>query len=188
MRVYFTQMNPLRCLWIGLWSLPVSLSFALLATGCGDGTYETPGGDGGSGPATVDEDLPVASGPGDPTWPDSVPDGPIDFKKHVRPLLIINCLECHNRDDAKHNGNFILETRALAMSTGSAPPAIITGDPDKSPLITVLTLDPIHQRAMPPTPDKIWGVRMEILKRWIKEGAVWPEDVTLVHPREITEW
>jgi hypothetical protein len=136
----------------------------------------------------LDDALPVASGPGDPTWPDSVPEGPIDFRKHVRPLLIINCLECHNRDDAKHNGNFILETRALAMSTGSAPPAIIPGDPDKSPLLTVLTLDPLHQRAMPPTPDKIWGVRMEILKRWIKEGAVWPEDVTLVHPREITEW
>jgi hypothetical protein len=168
--------------------MPVSLSFALFAAGCGDGTYETPGQEEGNGPSTVEEALPVASGPGDPTWPDSVPEGPIDFRKHVRPLLIINCLECHNREDAKHNGNFILETRALAMSTGSAPPAIIAGDPDKSPLITVLTLDPLHQRAMPPTPDKIWGVRMEILKRWIKEGAVWPEDVTLVHPREITEW
>jgi len=29
---------------------------------------------------------------------------------------------------------------------------------------------------------------MEILRRWIAEGAVWPEDIRLVHPREITEW
>ena len=164
---------------------PAALAVSTMAlTGCGGGGYESPGvGSGGEG------DLPLASAEStDPTWPESVPDGPIDFKKHVRPLLVINCLECHNREDAPRNGNFIMETRALAMSTGSAPPAIIPGDPDKSPLITVMTLDPLHQRAMPPAPDKIWGVRLEILRRWIQEGAVWPEDVTLVHPREITEW
>jgi len=31
-------------------------------------------------------------------------------------------------------------------------------------------------------------VRLEILRRWIKEGALWPQEVTLVHPREITAW
>lgn len=160
----------------------VSLVLALLAalSGCGEKTYVT---EGDAGDPTADG----AAGE-DPTWPEKVPDGPIDFRKHVRPLLIINCLECHNREDAPRSGNFILETRALAMSTGSAPPAIVPGDPDKSPLITMMTLDPLHQRAMPPAPDKIWGVRLEILRRWIQEGAVWPEDVTLVHPREITEW
>jgi len=155
-----------------------SAVFVMVLSGCGDGSYES-------------ADLPEGgdtSVPADPTWPEKVPDGPIDFKKHVRPLLIINCLECHNREDAPRNGNFVLETRAFAMSTGSTPPAIIPGDPDKSPLITVMTLDPLHQRAMPPAPDKIWGVRLEILRRWIQEGAVWPEEVTLVHPREITEW
>lgn len=158
------------------------LGLALLAvlSGCGEKTYVTEGdvGESSGGDAAGE----------DPTWPEKVPDGPIDFRKHVRPLLIINCLECHNREDAPRIGNFILETRALAMSTGSAPPAIVPGDPDKSPLITMMTLDPLHQRAMPPAPDKIWGVRLEILRRWIQEGAVWPEDVTLVHPREITEW
>jgi hypothetical protein len=154
--------------------------FVMVLSGCGDGSYE-------SDDFPEEGDSPV-SAPTDPTWPDKVPDGPIDFKTHVRPLLIINCLECHNREDAPRSGNFILETRVLAMTTGSAPPAIIPGDPDKSPLITVMTLDPLHQRAMPPAPDKIWGVRLEILRRWIKEGAVWPEEVTLVHPREITEW
>jgi len=164
----------------GPFSSAVAMTFAMVLSGCGDGGYE-------SADLTEEGDLPAAV-PTDPTWPDQVPDGPIDFKKHVRPLLIINCLECHNREDAPRNGNFILETRALAMTTGSAPPAIIPGDPGKSPLITVMTLDPLHQRAMPPAPDKIWGVRLEILRKWIQEGAVWPEEVTLVHPREITEW
>ena len=125
---------------------------------------------------------------GAPTWPSRVPDGEIDFRTHVRPLLIINCLECHNTEDAPQNGGFILETKKLAMTTGTKPPAIVPGRPEDSYFLTVLTLEPMHRQAMPPTPDKIWGVRMEILERWIAEGAKWPEDVRLVHPREIKEW
>jgi hypothetical protein len=123
-----------------------------------------------------------------PTWPTSVPAGKIDFKKNVRPLLIINCLECHNNQNAPENGNLSLETKKLAMTTGNHAPVLIPGKPDESLLITVLTLDGIHKEAMPPTPDKIWGVRMEILRRWIEEGADWPEDIRLVHPREIEKW
>ena len=134
------------------------------------------------------DDLEQAADVGSPTWPVEVPQGKIDFKTHVRPLLIINCLECHNSEDAKKNGNFNLETRQLAMTTGATPPAILPGNPDQSLLITVLSLDPLHQKAMPPAPDKIWGVRMEILRRWISEGADWPESIRLVHPREIKEW
>ncbi|MDF1824118.1 MAG: hypothetical protein P1U68_05725 [Verrucomicrobiales bacterium] len=123
-----------------------------------------------------------------PTWPTKVPAGRIDFRKSVRPLLIINCLECHNSEDAKDNGNLSLETRKLALTTGDRAPVIVPGRPDESLLISVLKLEGIHQEAMPPTPDKIWGVRMEILRRWITEGANWPESIRLVHPREITEW
>jgi len=142
------------------------------------------------GKSEIADDLPVmAEDIASPTWPTEVPAGKIDFKTHVRPLLIINCMECHNSTDAPtRGGNLRLETRALAMTTGSHPPAIVPGDPDKSLLITVLSLDPLHQTAMPPAPDKIWGVRLEILRKWIREGAEWPESVTLVHPAEITEW
>jgi len=123
-----------------------------------------------------------------PTWPDKVPRGKIDFEKHVRPLLIINCLECHNSKDAHENGNLSLETRELALTGGRRAPAIVPGKPDRSLLIQVLTTDVIHQEAMPPTPDKIWGVRMRILRKWIRQGAVWPEEVRLVHPSKITKW
>ncbi|MCB1203098.1 MAG: hypothetical protein KDN18_02480 [Verrucomicrobiae bacterium] len=169
---------------IGKSTLPAAWLTVLLLAACGDRSYQT-------GPSEEENDaekIAVDSSWPDPTWPQKVPEGPIDFRKHVRPILIINCLECHNRKDAPRNGNFILETRELAMTTGSAPPAIQPGDPDKSPLLSVMTLDPLHQRAMPPTPDKIWGVRLEILRRWIREGAVWPEDIRLVHPSEVTEW
>ena len=36
---------------------------------------------------------------GSPTWPDRMP-RQLDFRKHVRPILVINCVECHNAKDA----------------------------------------------------------------------------------------
>jgi len=136
----------------------------------------------------ADDLLPMEGDVASPTWPTEVPAGEIHFKTHVRPLLIINCMECHNRADAPTRGGHLrLETRTLAMTTGKHPPALVPGDPDHSLLITVLSLDPLHQTAMPPAPDKIWGVRLEILRKWIREGAEWPESVTLMHPAEITE-
>lgn len=123
-----------------------------------------------------------------PSWPTEVPEGKIDFAKNVRPILIINCLECHNNESAPASGNLSLETRKLALTSGDHPPAIVPGRPDDSLLIKVLTTDELHYGAMPPTPDKIWGVRMEILRRWIEEGAEWPESVRLVHPKDLKEW
>ncbi len=123
-----------------------------------------------------------------PSWPTKVPAGKINFEKDVRPILVINCLECHNNETAAQSGNLSLETRQLALTTGNHAPVLIPGDPDSSLLILALGDNGIHEEPMPPTPDKIWGVRMEILRKWIAEGAEWPEDVPLVHPGEITEW
>ena len=123
-----------------------------------------------------------------PSWPTSVPTGKIDFEKNLRPILVVNCMECHNDEAAPENGNLSLETREQALSTGNHAPVLIPGEPDKSLLLTVLTVDDVHSNAMPPSPDKIYGIRMEILRRWIEEGAEWPDDVRLVHPSEIKEW
>lgn len=123
-----------------------------------------------------------------PSWPTKVPTGRINFEKNVRPILIINCLECHNSESAPENGNLTLETHQLAFTTGDHAPVIVKGRPDDSLLIQVLSIDGAHYGSMPPTPDKIWGVRMEILRRWIEEGVEWPESVRLVHPKDLKEW
>ena len=122
---------------------------------------------------------------GAPTWPDRVP-GKLDFKKHVRPILVVNCIECHNAESAAKNANLDLQTREVVFNRN--PPVIVPGNPDESLLIQVLKRNPAHEWAMPPTPDRIWGVRMDILRKWIREGAVWPDGVVLEHPADVVEW
>jgi len=124
---------------------------------------------------------------GSPTWPDRLPKK-LDFRAHVRPILVINCIECHNEKDASKYNDLNLQTHKAAMTTGKNGPVIIPGNADGSLLIDMLGRDPTHQWAMPPTPDRIWGIRLEILKRWINEGAKWPEGLVLEHPYDLKEW
>ncbi|MDF1815054.1 MAG: hypothetical protein P1V20_22815 [Verrucomicrobiales bacterium] len=124
---------------------------------------------------------------GSPTWPERVP-AKLDFKTHVRPILVINCIECHNSEDAVKYSGLNLQTKAAAMTTGKNAPVIIPGNADGSLLIQMLQRDPQHQWAMPPTPDRIWGARLEILRKWINEGADWPTGLVLEHPAEVENW
>lgn len=119
----------------------------------------------------------------DRLYPIRVPDK-IDFARDVKPLIESQCLECHNGKDARLSAGLNLETRKLAMTSGRQPPVIRPGDPKNSALIQVLKLNPAHRRSMPPAPDKLWDVRLQILEKWIREGAEWPENIRLVRPQD----
>lgn len=119
----------------------------------------------------------------DPMYPTKVPQT-IVFERDLKPLLEIKCVQCHNHIDAKDNAGLNLETRHTAMTTGRNAPVIIPGKPNSSLIIKVLELEVTHPTNMPPSPDKIWGVRMKILKKWIQQGAIWPDHVKMIRPQD----
>ena len=106
------------------------------------------------------------------------------FQRDVQPILEIECLQCHNQEDAAQNGGLSLETRALAFTTGRNDPVIVPGNADGSLLVKVLQFEGDHPMSMPPAPDKIWGQRLDIIRQWIDEGAAWPDDVRLNRPQD----
>ncbi len=115
----------------------------------------------------------------DPVWPDRVPAGQISFEDSVKPILEYHCLECHNSTHSSEFAGLNLETRKLALSTGRSAPVIIPGQPDESRFIEVLELDPHHVASMPAEQEKVQGVRLKLLRKWIAQGAEWPDDVHL---------
>jgi len=119
----------------------------------------------------------------DRLYPARVPDK-IDFARDVKPLIESNCLECHNSKDARLSAGLNLETRKLAMTSGRRPPVIRPGDPKNSLFIQAIRLDATHPISMPPAPDKIWDARLKILEKWIREGAEWPENISLIRPQD----
>lgn len=100
--------------------------------------------------------------------------GAVDFEKEIFPIFVARCLECH--DTATLKGGVGLETFYHAHLPTDAGEAIFTpGDPGKSALLHVVAeTDP--EKRMPPKGDPLSSGEIDLLKRWIKEGATWPDD------------
>jgi mono/diheme cytochrome c family protein len=92
------------------------------------------------------------------------------FETKVRPLLVAHCYSCHSAGAEKLKGGFLLDTRAGLLKGGtSGSPAIIPGDPDRSPLIrAVRGNDPDLQ--MPPK-EKLTAQQIADLVAWVHMGA-----------------
>src|SRR5207245_10586431 len=107
----------------------------------------------------------------------------LDFNR-VRPLLESSCVSCHGPKEQK--GKLRLDTKAAAFKGGENKGAAITpGQPDKSPLYTTTILPPNHEDIMPPKGAPLTKEQRELLKRWIAQGAPWPDDAAVTQVRRV---
>ncbi len=95
----------------------------------------------------------------------------VDFAKQVQPILAKKCFACHGPDEAESGLSFADEKGAFAEAESGAH-AIVAGDVKASQLIARITSTDEHER-MPPEGDPISPEEIEILKRWIQQGAKW---------------
>jgi hypothetical protein len=101
------------------------------------------------------------------------PEDQVEFSTEVKPILNKHCISCHG--GVKKNGGFsvLFEEEALAP-TESGIPAIIPGRPNQSTLIKRLhETDP--ELRMPYQKPPLSEEEIEILRKWIKQGAKWGE-------------
>ena len=99
--------------------------------------------------------------------------GRVDFSRHVKPILESKCSMCHNSEALP--GKPSLTSREEATQTGALGLWIVPGQPDRSLLLTKIHDTPAHLKAMPPVGQQITREEIAVLRKWIKEGAVWPE-------------
>ncbi len=115
-------------------------------------------------------------------WPDGVTLAKvqrISFVKDIKPILEADCISCHKEGHAK--GKLRLDNKADAFKGGKGGPSIVSWHPEKSPTYTTTALPPDHDDLMPPK-DKggpLSKEAIELLRQWIAQGAVWPDDITL---------
>jgi formylglycine-generating enzyme required for sulfatase activity len=101
----------------------------------------------------------------------------VDFATEIKPLLESACLSCHGTEKPK--GDLQLTTRAMAIKGGEKGTSLVPGKSADSPLYKSTVLPPDHDDIMPPKGDPLTKGQADTLKRWIDEGANWPEAVTL---------
>jgi mono/diheme cytochrome c family protein len=91
------------------------------------------------------------------------------FELKVRPLLAAKCFGCHG--PKQQLGSLRLDSLLSMIKGNSGGPVIHPGDPDKSPLLQVLTYN--GKTKMPPS-GKLPQSEIDALTHWVKIGAPWP--------------
>jgi mono/diheme cytochrome c family protein len=109
----------------------------------------------------------------------------IDFNREIRQILSDNCFACHGPDAQERKGNLRLDLHEDALKSGkSGEFAIVPGHPEKSELIKrVTTTDENDVMPPPKTGKKLSAGQIELLTRWISEGAKWAEHWAFVPPK-----
>ncbi len=97
----------------------------------------------------------------------------VDFHRDIKPILEANCYSCHQ--GAKVKGGLRLDTHAAALQGGKADgPAVVPGRPDASPLFQRITSTD-SEEIMPAKGDPLPARDIALLRRWIEQGAPWPD-------------
>ena len=95
----------------------------------------------------------------------------VDYNVDVKPILNKRCISCHG--GVRQNGGFNLLTRDLAMApTESGQAAIVPGSAKKSGMFHRITAEDPDIR-MPLDQAPLPAEEVEILRKWINDGAPW---------------
>jgi len=105
---------------------------------------------------------------------------PVSFEREVMPLLDQRCDKCHYPEEQR--GGLDL-TRISTMMRGGDDlgAALVPGKPEESPIIQVLT--GAKKPEMPKKGEKLPAAEIDLLRRWIQEGAL--DDTTLFDPVDV---
>lgn len=110
----------------------------------------------------------------------------VSFESEVQPIFEKHCVECHG--PKKQKSEFRLDDREVALHGGeSHAPNIVPGKPAESPLLKFVTTADRDTR-MPPKGERLSTAEVDTLKRWIAEGAVWPESASLKKTDPLNWW
>ncbi|MFN0051868.1 MAG: PSD1 and planctomycete cytochrome C domain-containing protein [Planctomycetales bacterium] len=93
------------------------------------------------------------------------------FEKSIRPVLVAHCYKCHSTQAQEIKGGLRLDLKEGWQTGGdSGEPAIVPGEPDKSPLIRAVRHD-TREEAMPPNQPRLPDAVIADLVAWVSQGA-----------------
>ncbi|MFM1769287.1 MAG: hypothetical protein RJA22_1816 [Verrucomicrobiota bacterium] len=107
----------------------------------------------------------------------------VKFVEDIQPILEYHCVVCHREGYAK--GLLRLDAREPAFRGGEDGPGIIPFQPSNSLVYTTTALPADHDDLMPPKSKggPLPQEKIDLLREWIQQGAVWPEGVILTQKK-----
>lgn len=96
------------------------------------------------------------------------------FERHIRPILVQHCYECHSEKAKERQGGLLLDRRAGWLKGGDTQMAVVPGNPDGSLLIQAVRYAD-DDLQMPPD-QKLAPEQVRLLEQWVRIGAPGPKD------------
>ena len=108
----------------------------------------------------------------------------VDFSLDIRPIFAKHCFACHGPDHAAREAGLRLDTQDGASKVDSKKAAIVPGDSSASELFRRISTRNDDQR-MPPIDagDAVSLRELELIRRWIDDGAKWQQHWAFVPPQ-----
>src|SRR5438552_16687000 len=108
---------------------------------------------------------------------------PIDFSSQIRPLISSKCFSCHGPDESSRKAKLRLDLRDEAIKDHKGTRTIVPGDAASSEMVRRITAtDPDDLMPPPKTGRTLSAVEIDLLKRWIQQGAPYSPHWAFVKP------
>jgi Planctomycete cytochrome C/Anaphase-promoting complex subunit 4 WD40 domain len=91
-----------------------------------------------------------------------------NYVDHILPILRDSCIGCHGAD--KKRGGLAVHTYSELMQGGSSGAVVKPGDPEASRLFLLMAHK--GEPAMPPKSPKLEQAKLDVVAKWIAEGAL----------------
>jgi hypothetical protein len=108
----------------------------------------------------------------------------VEFNRVVRPILSSRCFACHGPDRGQRKAALRLDVADDGVGFRGGRRVLFPGKPEKSPLLLRVTHANPSLRMPPPgrhTP--LSSTEVEVLRRWIREGAEYQSHWAFLPPR-----
>jgi len=111
-------------------------------------------------------------------------DPTVDFQSEIRPILAENCFRCHGNDGKAREAGLRLDQREIAVAPlKDGVVAITPGDAAKSMLIKRVSSNyPDFHMPPPETGKRLTPHQIDLLKRWINQGAKYTRFWSFIPP------
>ena len=101
----------------------------------------------------------------------------VDFAKSVQGVFEARCIDCHG--SKKQKGDLRLDKKETALAEVIQP-----GNSGESELAKLISLPADHEDIMPNKGEPLTKEQIEVIKKWIDEGANWPDGLVLISTKD----
>src|SRR4051812_5727320 len=111
----------------------------------------------------------------------------VDYSRDILPILSDKCYHCHGPDEKARKAKLRLDLKEGAFQVKDGMAIIAPGDPKKSELIRRISTSDQDDLMPPPKSNrKLTPAQVQLLTRWVEQGAKWGMHWAFVPPASQT--